>query len=551
MGNRIAGVLSVPVLFAALFAGENNIDSQKPVVPKIAPLTPITRNISMELTKQPQGQASAAPQAVGILQNWFNGEGIRPFFNFQFRPVIPAKVYIEPEISQNFRKCSDFQKREQYLTDVLELINPNLLQKSNIFGDKTALSEFNRKNDVNFRCLGIRGKPCEFVLIDENYFLKSGIGKTNVPRRISVSLEEAQKVQSKESVINLLESRLQEHDELYESENVMWNSSFKFDFPKNKGACMITLELNPDRGMETDVAYFLDVYVKEFGMSPYSLSIGTKHLEDMNSVLEEKGYGELSNIIVPATKDSILTNLRQSLRKAVDEKKEFFVFHHLAHGSAEGKICAEDGKFDPREISEVISDMYEGEPLCSKLDIYIQAGSCYSGKQLEGMIDFFKWGRNKDIPVKNLYIVSESNHTPAVFSSSWEGVSLISDNPVVRDDTGPQAYYDSWVKEYSNYLKTKGLEIRPEINSMLWRLRFADLMSWYDEKQDMKGYHYSNDPKKGKVQGQYFTDLRPVIGESQTGSSYAMLQQKLKDERELVPGKKWNEFLNDLRSQVA
>lgn len=505
MGSRIFGI--GPLFLAALLGVENNTNSQKIVTPKITPLTPVSKRVSSDLVKQGTNNNQ---QVINIVQNFLGGANLNPVLNFQRSQSVPE--YIEPEVSKDFRSFNGFQKREEYLTNVLEVLNPHLLQRSNIFGKETALSEFNKKHNVNFQCLAIRGKPCEFVFIDNNYFLKSGIGKTNIPRRISISLEEAQAIQPKQDVFNLLEKKLTEHDALYNSENVMWNTPFSFDFPKNKGACMIALELNPDKGMETDVVYSLDVYVKEFGMSPYALSVGTKHVNDMHGVLLGTEYGDLSDIFVPATKDSILTNLRKSLRRAVDEGKEFFVFHYLTHGSSEGKICAEDKQFDPREISEAISELYKGEPLCSKLDIYIQAGACYSGKQLESIVDFFKWGKNKDIPVKNLYIVSEANNTTAVFSTSWQKTSLILDNPIVCDMTGPQAYYDSWVKEYANYLKTKGLEIRPEVTSMLWRFRFADLMTWYDEKQNMKGFHYSNNPRKNKVIERYFTETKPVIG---------------------------------------
>ena len=479
MGSRVAGVsiLSIPVLLTALFAGENT-------------------NSEKVLTQRTNTSVSS------------------PISNFP--PDLPlTEEYIEPEISRGFRKLSGFQKREEYLTNALELLNPHFLQRSNIFGDKTALTEFNRRHNIDFQCLSIRGNPCEFVFIDNNYFLRGGT--TNIPRRIAVSLEEAQTIQSKEDVINLLENKLKQHDTLYNQENKLWDTPFRFDFPKDKGACMIALILNPDHGMETDVTYALDIYTKEFGMSPNALCIGREHLNDMNDALEESGYSELSNIIAPATKDSILRNLENSLRKAVDDRKEFFVFHYLAHGSWEGDFLAEDKRISPADIAEIISRSYKGEPLCSKLNIYIQAGSCYSGKQLEGIINYFK--SRKDIPVKNLHIISEANHTTAVFSSSWDEVSLISDNPLVSDMTGPQLYYDSWVKEYTNHLRTKGLEIRPEANSMLWRLRFADLMSWYDEKQDMKGFHYSNDPKTGNTIGDYFTQLRPIISKDQSSEN--------------------------------
>lgn len=534
------GVAGAILSFAGLITA---IGSKEPGPVKADSVIPsVNRSLDEMVAKQTDGNSSNSGQTINNIQDILS-QTFPPFFNFPFQMPLLEKKYIEPEVSVKFREISGFDKREEYLKDVLELLNPHLLQESNILGKKTALSEFNKKQNMNFECLSVRGNPCEFVFIDKNYFLKSGIGKTNIPRRIAVSLEEAQSMQSKQDVMNLLEWKLLHHEKSYAQENKMWDSPFTFDFPKNKGACMVALALNPKRGMETDVIYALNVYTKEFGMSTYALPVSLIHRDDMFGVLQNHGYENLLKDVVPATKDSILKNLEMSLKKAVDDKKDFFVFHYLTHGAWEGAVCAEDQKFDPVEIAQTISKSYNGEPLCSKLDIYIQAGACYSGQQLERMANYFK--ENKNIPVKNLYIVCESNYTTAVFSTTWQKISLIQDESLVCDMTGPQAYFDSWVKSYSEYLKSKDEEVRPEVATMLWRLRFADLMTWYDEKQNMKGFHYSNDPKKNRNTQQYFTELIPPIDENPGSQS---LYAQLEDLKDAIPGLRWSQYLNDLRT---
>ena len=490
------------------------------------------------------GQAKAHTTYV---ENHMGGNALSKQFFFPLQVKAKPK-YIEPEVSKTFRSFKGhknhegYKKREKYLDDSLELINPHLLQESHVFGRKTALSEFNKKHDMNFKCISVRGKPCEFVLFDMNYLLKSGVGKTNVPRRLAVTLNEAYTVRSKRDVMNLLERKLQKHNMVYVNQNKKWNTPFRFNFPKNNGACMISLVLNPKKGMHTDVAYFLDVYNKEFGMAPYSLSVSKKHSTEMDKALKEYGYGDLRKAVTPATQEAILGGLESSLRRAVDNKKGFFVFHYLVHGSKAGQFCAEDQRFDPSEISKILSKEHNGRPLCEQIDIYIQAGSCYSGKQIRGIVDYFK--QRPDIPVRNLYLVSESDETTATFSSSWQEVSLVFDNPIVSDMTGPQAYYDCGIKDYANYLKSQGHEIRDEVYTMLWRLRVADLFSWYDESQDMIGIHYSNNPntKTKSPREHRFTQAPPESGRD---LQYAL--SELEDRKDLVPNLRWNQYLANLR----
>ena len=450
-----------------------------------------------------------------------------------------ANNYQKLDFAKAFRNEVGFDAREKYLGKVLEHINPHLLQKSETLGNNTALNAFNKKHNMNFECLSVRGEPREFIFLDKNYFLKSGVGKTKIPRRIAISFEEAVNTRSKDEVVSLLDNKLRQHDLEMQEQHKIWSNPFSFDFPKNKGACMVALVLDPGCEMETDLVYALDVYAGEYGMSPYSLCVGDWHWEEdaINEALKGSQHKDLVNNIQPGTKKSILQNLEKSLRRAINEKKEFFMFHYMAHGSKKGKILADDKEITPEEIACILSKKHNDMPMCGQIKIFLYGGSCYSGQQVRPIANYFRERRH--IPVKDLYLLAEADNTgAAIGAETWDEVSLVLDRKVLADRTGPPAYYDGWLVDYGKHLKSKGFELRDEVNTMLWRLRFADVMSKYDEPQDMVGIHYSNNPKAKSPIEQRFTQA-PQDSDS--------LYARLEEFSDMTPGLRWNQYLTDLR----
>ena len=429
---------------------------------------------------------------------------IFPTINNVVRNLFPGfQLVSEPETKPDYatplRQVSGFEQRDIYIQNALRELNPELLP-----GGNTALEKFNRNHNLALACQGIKIAPYEFVFIDNNYFL----GKSDIPVRISLSYDEVTNTKSEDQLIQLLEEKLRNHYVEMENQHRVWQKPYSFDFPKNNGACMFALTLNGLSGMESDLVKSLDVYQKYYGMSVEALCVDEIHEAELKKELSEGNFNNLPKM-TKATKAEILSQFEKALRKAIDEKKEIFVFHYLAHGSSDGSIWASDTSFLPSDISEVMTKNHNGRPICEQIDVAIWAGSCYSGIQLDGMKKYFQ--ERKNIPVKNLKIITESNYTTAGAGTTPFNASLVSD--LMVDNSGPLDYYRSWYKEYLAYLEKQDAQINKKGYSYLNEVRFADLMSQYDtyNKQDSQGFHYSNDPVKNTTDEQYFTQFNPLI----------------------------------------
>ena len=166
-----------------------------------------------------------------------------------------------------------------------------------------------------------------------------------------------------------------------------------------------------------------------------------------------------------------------------------------------------------------MSKSYKGAPLCDQIDLTVWAGSCYSGKQLDDMKQYFQ--ERKNIPVKNLRIITESKYTTAGASTTPYNASLVSD--LMTDNSGPLDYYRAWYREYLKYLENKGIRINDLAGTYLHEVRLADLMTRFDtdNEQDSQGYHYSNDPNTNTIIDQYFTNFKPVISENKNNEDQA------------------------------
>lgn len=424
--------------------------------------------------------------------------------NSQIVTEPPKTHYTDDEFAifaNRLRDLRSFGEREAYLNKLLKELNPELLQSSSSPGEKTALTVFNEKHNLSLSCMGIKKYPYEFVFINDFR------GKNTEPIRIGLTSYEITNIKKKEDVINLLDRKLTEQKEKLEQQYSIWARPYEFDFPKNNGACMIALALNNLSGMETDMAAALELYNKHYGMSVEAICVDDAQKEKLETILKEKGFENLPQYS-SATKEQILARLESSLKKAIDKNKSSFMFHYGAHGSPDGRIWASDMALLPEEIAEVISKPYHGTPMCAQIEITIWAGSCYSGKQLEGMKKYFEERAN--LPVRNLRVITESNDTVAGASTTPDNASLISD--LMTDNSGPLDYYVSWYNEYLKYLESKNIKVEKPIGTYLHKVRFADLMGRYDSSsmQDSQGFHYYNDPLRHRRNGQYFTSIKDI-----------------------------------------
>lgn len=421
----------------------------------------------------------------------------------------------EAEISvasfaDRLREIKSFDKRQKYLHNILSELNPQLLVSSEASKAPTALDLFNKKHNYSLECMGIKkieNKPYRFILI--NNFKNSNIE----PIRLSLSTDDVLNTKTRKDVFKLLEKKLTEHKKRMEKQFSVWSSPYEYDFPKGgETVCMMALALSNLSGMESDLVRELEIYSKHYEMPIAALSIDEAHRPELEKLLKAQGFTNLPKF-TKATNESILENFEAVLKKAIDEKKSKVVFHYMAHGGETGKISSSDGKILPEEIAKVISKKYKGKPICEQIDITVFAGTCYSGRQLDGIKKYFE--EKSNIPVKNLRIITESKYTTASAGLTPEKASLVSD--LMTDKSGPVDYYLSWYREHLQYLETKGIKTQSPVGTYLHAIRFADLMTRYDtsNKQNPLGFHYQHDPKEKKTTKKYFTDSRQIANDEE------------------------------------
>ena len=404
-------------------------------------------------------------------------------------------------IGNRLRALRSFEERERFLNETLNQLNPELLQSND-----SALSEFNTRNNLSLICLGVKQSPYEFVFIDNNYFL----GKSQDPVRIGLSLDEVKNTRSKSEVVSLLERKLAQHKEELKEQYLTWARPHQYDFPRQNGAAMVALALSNLSGMESDLARAVEMYDRQYGMAIEAMCVDASHIPQLKREFEEIGITRLPNI-TPATRSSILTQLELSLKKAIDDGKESFMFHYMTHGGSTGNIVASDQTFRGDDIAQVLAINYRGRPICDQIDITVWAGSCYSGRQLDDIKKYF--ADRSHIPVKSLRVFAESTYTTAGAGTTPENASLVSD--LMRDKSGPIDYYNSWYREYINYLHNKkNIPLENLANTYIHRMKFGDMMVRFDtfNKQDPQGYYYTNAITSfgGNIsEGRYFTNYNP------------------------------------------
>ncbi len=445
----------------------------------------------------------------------------RDVFEVLFGGFTEAEQHSNP-YTDGLRNCKSMGEGQAYLNNALRELNPQLLPVLNHSTTTTALNDFNRRNRTSFFCMGIKGDSGEFVFLDNNYFL----GRTNIPRRIALSYDEVMKTQGKQNVMNLLQEKLRTHVQEMSTQHSIWSVPYRFDFPRNQGASMMVLEQYPLPGMESDLLSSFRMYTENYGMSSNPIPVGQFHKENLNNLLKSNKITNFPKI-VSSTKESILTNLESSLRKAIDDGKTYFVFHYFLHGSPDGTIWTDGNPIRPEEIAEILTRPHgaEKKPISEQIDIFMWAASCYSGKQLDRMRTYFN--ERRDIPVRNLRIITEALDTSSAAATNPQNASLVSFIPIMADNSGTTDYYSSMYDEYMNHLQNSGIRVNDQGRSYLWKVRFIDLMSYYDSpfQQDLQGFHYSNDPKTKKVIEHQFSKLEPKISENPDSQSlYAQLE---------------------------
>lgn len=440
-------------------------------------------------------------------------------------------------LSQEDNESMDINTRDMLIEQRIVSINPYYTD---------VVQKFLESTGISLTCTGMI--PGKFVLVN------SFTGTDVVPFRIEISYNDLQSANSANDLFQIFMQKKEksfDNSDLYELEWAMenetrsflrtyqksdqstevdeelssstlprlepkfdareqaevWKMATSFDLPSNQTAVMFAMEPGSLSGVERDFAHVARYIYGE----KYNTSIGAVAL---NNVQEWQKYATgipgMPAEVAPPTAAEISRLLEQSLVNAVNEHKEMFVFHYMAHGGGgtnqrfrsndaimPGQIALGNEALDTEEFAKIISKEVNGKPLCSLIDITIIAESCYSGAQLEHILAYLK---ENNIPVKNLRIIAEANLTPATGEFTPDIASTVNERKQESKEAGENvggafSYYLDYYYQMIDKMRADGKEVNPPAGTFGHAIQFADLMSRHEsvQKQDLRAYHYSTE----------------------------------------------------------
>jgi hypothetical protein len=387
-----------------------------------------------------------------------------------------------------------FAERKTKLHDIVQILNSELISDSH-----SALDTFNAETGLSMECMGIRSDNGGTVrnTYFEYVFINTFAGKNKIPVRIALNYEDVKGVQSKEEVLKLLRKKYEQQQAVHKKDYELWNKQYSYDLPKNgKTGVMFAMVPGSLSNVETDMLRMAEIYKGNYGASFSAVCV--QKMDEWEKVLKEKNAGALDfPEAIGATEKEILDTLVASLKKAIDEGLEAFVFHYMMHGGEEGTISASDGSFSAEKIAQAITTEYNGKPLSAQIDITIFKESCFSGSQIEKETAYFK-EQNSD--VKNLHIIAAvSKHAPSDEGLELKDASVVSEK--MRGNQSAALHYNiSYYFELMDHLKSTGVKIEEPVGSYSHAIQFADLMTREDSRhqhprhgQNPEGFHYSTE----------------------------------------------------------
>lgn len=392
------------------------------------------------------------------------------------------------------KKPMSFEERTKKLDSVVEGLNNELVANGS-----TALDAFNAETGLSMECMGIRSSNAGTInnTYFEYVFINTFLGSNKLPVRIALSYQEVKDVKGKENVLNLLREKYQGEQETHRKDYELWEKQYSYDLPKNgKTAVMFAMVPGALSNVETDMVRMAEIYKQNYGASFSALCV--QKMDNWENALKEKNARSLGfPEAIGASEKEILDTLVSSLKKAIDEGQEAFVFHYMMHGGEKGTMSASDGSFSAEKIAQAITTEYNGKPLSAQIDITIFKESCYSGSQIEKEAAFFK---EQESDVKNLHVIAAvSKHAPSEEGLELKDASLVSEK--MRGNKAAVLHYHiSYYFELIDHLKSTGVKIEKPLGTYSHAIQFADLMTREDSRyqsprhgQNPEGFHYSTE----------------------------------------------------------
>lgn len=387
-----------------------------------------------------------------------------------------------------------FTDRQEKLNHILLALNSELVSDTN-----SALSAFNNETGLGMRCMGIRSDDGGTVrnTFFEYVLINTFTGKNKMPVRIAFSYEEAKVIRGKDDVLRLLRKKYEAEQATHKEQYEMWSRKYSYDLPKNgKTAVMFAMVPGSLRNVESDMVRMAEIYKSNYGASFSAVCV--QKMDNWQKALQDKNPEAIGiPQAVGATEKEILDTLVISLKKAIDDGKEAFVFHYMMHGGEKGTMSASNGSFPAEKIAQAITTEHNGKPISEQIEITIFKESCFSGSQIEKEAAYLKEQKSR---VKNLHIIAAVSK----YAPSEEGLELKDASVISEKMRGNQAavlhYHISYYFELIDHLKSSGIKIEEPLGTYSHAIQFADLMTREDSRyqrprngQNPEGFHYSTE----------------------------------------------------------
>lgn len=453
------------------------------------------------------------------------------------REKIPDFAQFVIQDAEKTLSYSNLDDKQMSMTDRALLIDNTLASINPLH--KEAIQRFEKETGVALRCTGML--PNKFI------YVNAFTGADSMPLRLELSYHDLASAKSLDQLVNSFaakrntassdlsykdssrykndqrmrdflksyENRYTNRRETVELDSVtrpgrekfkakeqmdIWKNATTFDLPAHQTAVMLAMDPGTLHGVERDFAHvakhiYGDIYDASIvGVAVTNSDEWKKQTVDMQDIPQSTG----------SSSTELLQGLEKTLIQSVQENKKMFMFHYMAHGGGEnnssdhrsgntplGHIKLGKESLDTEEFAKVLAKEVNGKPLCSLIDITIIAESCYSGAQLQRMLDYFK---NNSIPVKNLRIISEANMTTSDGGFKVERASSVNERKR-GSEGGALSYYLDYYYQMINEARAEGKEIKPPVGTLGHAIQFADLMarSETDNGQNLRAYHYSTE----------------------------------------------------------